>query len=285
MRAVLATDLSDAIETAIESRTCLECLKRYGIDEIDLVTVTSPNVTTGMPGSDIGGRTKRGLERQQRKLEAEGFSVRTHVMRGTPHRRINGLAERIDADLLIVGSRGQSPLEQRFIGSTARNVARTAARPLLVQRILEHGEEGHEVAAEHLFQRILYATDFSENAERAFEQFRHLETAAQEVTLLHVAPPERRASGDPDAVSDAEARLGEIAARLEEKGIETRIVVREGAAVEEILAAEQEFQPTSVLMGSRGRSRMRRLLLGSVSEEVTARANCNVLLVPPSASW
>jgi nucleotide-binding universal stress UspA family protein len=34
-------------------------------------------------------------------------------------------------------------------------------------------------------------------------------------------------------------------------------------------------------MGSRGRSRIRRLLLGSTSESVTARANSNVLLVPP----
>jgi hypothetical protein len=50
---VYATDLSEAIETAISSRSCLEGLGRYGIDEIDLVTVTSPNVTTGMPGSDV----------------------------------------------------------------------------------------------------------------------------------------------------------------------------------------------------------------------------------------
>ncbi|WP_256300592.1 universal stress protein [Haloarchaeobius salinus] len=284
MRAVLATDLSDAIETAISSRTCLECLERYGIDQIDLVTVTSPNVTSGMPGSDIGARTKRGLERQRRLLEEEGFDVRTHVMRGTPHRRINGLADRVHADLVIIGSRGQSPLEQRFIGGTAKNVARTASRPLLVQRILEHGEEEHEVAAEHLFQRVLYATDFSENAERAFDQFQHLQHAAKEVTLLHVAPPERRSGSDPDAVADAEARLAELAAELEELGIETRTVVREGAAVEEILAAEQEFEPTTILMGSRGRSRMRRLLLGSVSEDVTARAQCNVLLVPPTGT-
>jgi nucleotide-binding universal stress UspA family protein len=63
--------------------------------------------------------------------------------------------------------------------------------------------------------------------------------------------------------------------------IETRTAVREGEAVEEILAAETAFQPTTILMGSRGRSRMRRLLLGSTSEDVVARANCNVLLVPP----
>ena len=281
MRAVFATDLSDAIEAAISSRTCLECLERYGIDEFDLITVTSPNVTVGMPGSDVGGRTKKGLARQQRLLEEEGFTVNTHVMRGTPHRRINGLADRIDADLIIVGSRGQSPLEQRFIGGTARNVARTSVRPLLLQRIVE-GDDDHEVANEHLFERVLYATDFSENAERAFEQFDNLTEATKEATLLHVAPPERRAGSNEETVADAEERLETLAEQLEAKGIDTRVLVREGEATEEILAVEKEVQPTTILMGSRGRSPMRRLLLGSVSEEVTAKANSNVLLVPPT---
>ena len=278
MRAVYATDLSDSIETAMSSRVCLECLGRYGITEIHLLNVTSPNVTTGMPGSDIGKQTKTALERQRRLLEEEGFDVETHVVRGTPHRRINGLADQIKADLIIVGSRGKSPLQERFIGGTTRNVARTASRPLLVQRIAED-DDHHEVVNEHLFQRVLYATDFSENAESAFEQFRYLDEATQEATLLHVRPPERR-SGSP-GVEDAEEKLEALAERLREKGIEVTTMVREGEAVDEILAAEAEVQPTSILMGSRGRSRIRRLLLGSTSESVTARANCNVLLVPP----
>jgi nucleotide-binding universal stress UspA family protein len=278
MRAVFATDLSDAIETALESRICLECLGRYGVTEVHLLNVTSPNVTTGMPGSDVGRQTRRGLERQADLLREEGFDVETHVVRGTPHRRINGLAEQVGADLIIVGSRGKSPLRERFIGGTARDVARTAVRPLLVQRIVETDDE-HEIANEHLFQRVLYATDFSENAERAFEQFRHLQEATQEATLLHVTPPERRS--EPDVIEDAEARLAELADQLEGMGIETRTVVREGEAVEGILTAEAEFDPTTILMGSRGRSRIRRLLLGSTSEKVTARASCNVLLVPP----
>jgi nucleotide-binding universal stress UspA family protein len=278
MRAVFATDLSDAIEAAITSRTCLECLERYGIDKIDLVTVTSPNVTTGMPGSDVGGRSRRALDREKEHLESEGFDVTTHVVRGSPHRRINGLAERVDADVIAVGSRGKNPLEERFIGGTARDMARTAVRPLLIQRIVEEHDE-HEVANEHLFQRVLYATDFSGNAERAFEQFRSLKGATREAILLHVAPPDRRE--DPEGVQDAKGRLEKLADELEAMGIDTRTVVREGEAVEGILAAEGEFDPTTILMGSRGRSRIRRLLLGSTSEDVTARAKSNVLLVPP----
>jgi nucleotide-binding universal stress UspA family protein len=280
MRAVYATDLSDAIEAAISSRTCLECLQRYGIDTIDLITVTSPNVTTGMPGSDVGEQTRQALDRERAELESEGFDVETHVVRGTPHRRINGLADRVDADLVVVGSRGQNPLEARLIGGTARDVARTSVRPLLVQRIVEHDAE-HEVANEHLFERVLFPTDFSENARQAFEQFRMLKGATQEATLLHVQPPERRAGAD--GVDDARERLEEMVADLSDIGIDATTMVREGETVEEILAAESEVEPTSILMGSRGRSRIRRLLLGSTSEDVTARSNSNVLLVPPGS--
>jgi nucleotide-binding universal stress UspA family protein len=278
MRAVLATDLSDAVEAAITSRTCLECLGRYGINKIDLVTVTSPNVTTGMPGSDVSRRTRRALDRERAHLESEGFDVETHVVRGAPHRRINGVADRVDADLIVVGSRGKSPLEERLIGSTARDMARTAVRPLLIQRIVER-EADHVVVNEHLFRRVLYPTDFSENAERAFGQFRSLRGVTREATLLYVSPPDRR--DDPEVVGDAAERLDDLAGRLRSMGIETRTTVREGEAVEGILDVERAVDPTAILMGSRGRGRIRRLLLGSTSEEVTARANSNVLLVPP----
>jgi nucleotide-binding universal stress UspA family protein len=286
MRAVLATDLSDAMDAAIESRVCLECLERYGITEFELITVTSPNVTTGMPGSDVTERTRRALERQENELEAEGFDVDVHVVRGTPHRRINGLADRVNAELIIVGSRGKSPLQERFIGSTARDMLRTSVRPLLLERIQREDDE-YAVANEHLFERVLYATDFSENAERAFDQFRFLKHATKEATLLHVTPPERRpdADADADAVADAEGRLADLEQKLHDRGIDdVRTMVRSGEATEEILAAEEAVQPTSILMGSRGRSRIRRLLVGSTSEAVAAQSDSNVLLVPPSGT-
>lgn len=277
MQAVFATDLSEASEAAIRSRTCLECLARIGIDEIHLITVTSSNVHYGMPG--VGDQHEKALTNQQRVFEAEGFTVETHVVRGTPHRRINGLAEQIDADLIIVGSRGQSPLERRFIGSTARNVARTAVKPVLLERI-ETTDGDHEVVKEHLFQRVLYATDFSENAAHAFEQFSVLQNATQEATLLHVHGPEQRQDEiPPEAARD---RLGELATDLDGMDIETHVSVREGEPVQEILAEEAEVNPTVILLGARGLSRLRRLLIGSVSEKVAARATGNVLIVPPS---
>jgi nucleotide-binding universal stress UspA family protein len=278
MRAIYATDLSAASEAAIENETCLECLGRIGIETVHLVTVVPSNVHAGMPGMDFEERRRRALQRYRNVMEGAGFEVDTHVVRGTPHRRINGVADTVHADLTIVGSRGQSPLENRLIGSTARNLARTTVTPLLVNRI-EHGSEDPEVLHEHLFQRILFATDFSENADRAFDAFSYLRHATEEATLVHVQSPK-----EPDADGEPTERLAGLADTLEGWDIDTRTEVRQGDPADEILDLEEEVRPSTILAGSRGRSRLRRLLLGSVSEDLVARADGNVYLVPPPRS-
>ena len=274
--AVIATDLSAASETMVESETGLSCLGRIGVDRVHLVTVVPSNVHSGMPGMNFQKRRRETLRTYRSTIENAGFGVETHVVRGTPHRRINGIAESVAADLILVGSRGRSPLENRVIGSTARNLARTTVVPLLVDRI-QRGVDDPDTIRRHLFKRTLFATDFSENAERAFQAFEYLRHATKEVTLVHVESPKDDAGdgGDP------EERLADLADRLGEWGLGARTEVRRGDPAEEILAAETEYDPSTLLIGSRGRSRLRRLLLGSVSEEIVARATGNVFLVPP----
>ncbi|OYR54618.1 universal stress protein [Halorubrum sp. Ea1] len=277
--AVLATDLSTASESMIQSETGLNCLEQIGVDRIHLVTVVPSNVHSGMPGMGFEKRRKEALRRYSSTVEDAGFDVETHVVRGTPHRRINGVAGSVNADLIMVGSRGKSPLENRVIGSTARNLARTTVVPLIVDRI-ERGVEEPETVRRHLFKRTLFATDFSENAERAFRSFEYLRHATKEVTLVHVESPK----DDTGEGADPQDRLGDLADRLDELELDARTEIRRGDPADEILAAEAEHDPSTLMIGSRGRSRLRRLLLGSVSEEVVARATGNVFLVPPPRS-
>jgi len=277
MRALCATDLSAASEAAIQNETCLECLGRIGVRTIHLVTVVPANVHSGMPGVDFDERRRQALDRYRDVIAAAGFDVETHVVRGTPYRRINGIVETVRADLSVVGSRGQSPLENRIIGSTARNLARTTVVPVLINRV-ERATDDPDVLREHLFQRLLFATDFSEHADRAFDAFSYLRHATEEATLVHVQSPKDQGV---DADVDPRERLAEHASTLENWGIETRTEVRQGDPADEILAVEAEQSPSTILVGSKGRSRIRRLLLGSVSGEIVARATGNVFLVPP----
>jgi nucleotide-binding universal stress UspA family protein len=184
--------------------------------------------------------------------------------------------------MIVVGSRGESPLRNRLIGSTVRNVARTAVRPLLVERIVSEGGT-HAVRKEHLFRDVLFVTDFSRNAQRAFEFVPRLHGATQRVYLLNVRGREQKDSEE--TAADARGQLEILADELESRmDVETAVNVRQGGVVDEILAEETRVGATSTLLGARGTSRLRRLLLGSTSQSVIAQGHNNVLLIPPESA-
>jgi nucleotide-binding universal stress UspA family protein len=56
-----------------------------------------------------------------------------------------------------------------------------------------------------------------------------------------------------------------------------------GEAAEELARAAADRKAALLVVGSRGRGSVRAALLGSVSAEVTRRAGCPVVIVPPLA--
>jgi len=68
--------------------------------------------------------------------------------------------------------------------------------------------------------------------------------------------------------------------RLRAKGVGSlQTLVREGDAAEEILAAAQETKADMIVMGQRGLSNIRGLLMGSVSDKLTHLAHCTCVTV------
>jgi nucleotide-binding universal stress UspA family protein len=74
--------------------------------------------------------------------------------------------------------------------------------------------------------------------------------------------------------------LDELADRVRETGgtlAETHL--RVGDAAKEIVGAAEELGAGLIVVGSRDRGRMRRLVMGSVSDSVVRHAHCSVLVV------
>jgi nucleotide-binding universal stress UspA family protein len=72
----------------------------------------------------------------------------------------------------------------------------------------------------------------------------------------------------------------ELASRQD---IACEAVVREGHPARQIEAAARQFQADRVLLGTRGRSKLGKLLLGSVAEQVLRSVNLPVITVGPEA--
>ena len=154
-----------------------------------------------------------------------------------------------------------------------------------------------------MFEKVLVPLDGSDHSERA------LETAIQiakkfraKMTLLHVysvaAPaviaPEPTTLTPPGVPVVTSAEVAEMveAARMigtriladgEKKAksanVKVETVLREGNTVQEIVALAKEGGFDLIVIGARGVSRLRELLMGSVSEGVIKNAHCPVMVV------
>lgn len=141
--------------------------------------------------------------------------------------------------------------------------------------------------------KVLIATDGSEYSQRALSLMKeYLPTTADEVILVNVSPnPNVGAIGivgppyiDYAALADqlraeAQAILERGGAELERQGFKPRLIFREGDPATEILEIAQAEGVGLIVVGSHGRTGVRRFLLGSVSDKITTHAPCSVLVI------
>jgi nucleotide-binding universal stress UspA family protein len=134
------------------------------------------------------------------------------------------------------------------------------------------------------FRTILFAADFSENSMEAFRMAGSL--AVDDKTRLfvvHVSGPDQAAEG-PARITGREAlekRLGET--YVPNHPVDVTCVVREGDISAGILGIAREIGADLIVMGTQGRTGLRRLIAGSVATAVLREAPCPVLALSSRA--
>ncbi|TYL38027.1 universal stress protein [Natronococcus pandeyae] len=140
-----------------------------------------------------------------------------------------------------------------------------------------------------MYERILVPTDGSEYAEDAAETaFDLAETVG--ATMYVVCIVEQgplgsvRLPGDSGSAEDvfrdrADEYVTRIAERGRDRGLEITTEVRQGVPVREILEYTDEIEADVIVMGTRGRGGLSRMMLGSVTDGVTRYGGTDVLVV------
>ena len=142
-----------------------------------------------------------------------------------------------------------------------------------------------------MFEKILYATDFSEEARKALDYVKRLkEAGGREVILLHVI--DRRGLDDlakfskkdvPEVLSDLEKKVtGEmlpLEQELKELGYDVRKRIEKGGPCNEILRVADEEEVSVIVVGSHGKSNIDQMLLGTVSYKLVKRVKKPILVV------
>lgn len=239
----------------------------------------------------IASQVEPFLLNQQKKLTDQGFDVELVLAPGMPSEEIKRVAAEKDASLIVIGSHGESMAEHvlfRF-GGTVSEVLHSFTRPLLLVRT-QIVHKGSEICVEgscsDYLDHILYCTDFSDTAQRAFDYVEGLvEAGCKEVTIMHVQDKtkiDRHLAHKLDEFNRIDAERIEMRkARLIEKGANSiQVKMPYGIPTEEILAEVAAGNYSLIVMGSQGKGYVRELFLGSVSHNIARHAGASVLLIP-----
>jgi nucleotide-binding universal stress UspA family protein len=134
--------------------------------------------------------------------------------------------------------------------------------------------------------RILFPTDFSDGAARAFPQAAHLaDWHDAELHIVHVAGPQDETdTALPVSLDTLRDWLGQPSGEFSLDALSiVQNQVESDAPPERLVAYAEDQDIDLVVMGTHGRRGVQRMLLGSVTEEVVRKAPCPVLTVRTDA--
>jgi len=216
------------------------------------------------------------LSEAEKIAKEERFLIKTVCEEGEIYERIVDLAYAENCDLIIMGKKGMSRLERTLVGSvTARVIGHSHKDVLVVPKDSPIG-----------WKSILVATDGSRYSDaatsRAIDFAKSYGGDLKIVSIVDV-PPEyyshiKGLEAAEELIKDAKGFAEAVKKKAETEAVKTEVFIKEGEAPKVIcdLAVEQNIDV--IVIGTHGRTGLRRLLMGSVAEGVIGHAPCPVLV-------
>lgn len=260
------------------------------------VYVRAAHDASGTTGELQSYLTQAVLEKARQQLPA-AWQQATQVIVGEKNPR-DGLliaADEQRADIVVLGARGAGPLQQPTLGSVASYIVHHATIPVLIVRGVP--------LANGATMRVLLASDGSELSKHAADVLQRFSwptgTIGQTITVAESTVEGRVPQWlveQLDSEQLAALGMGYFAADEQEQALlrrETKAwygtlpaifegrdpLIIPGHAADQILKAIDTNHSDLVVLGARRQGVIRRLLLGSVSEQVLTHAPCSVLIV------
>ena len=172
-------------------------------------------------------------------------------------------AERLQADLIIMGRHGKHGLTKLLMGSVTERVI--GLSPVNVLVIPQESPLPWE--------QVLVASDGSPYSDAAWDAALEL---AKRLDARLIGVSAAREEGE---LPEAEAIVQKMLMRANRQGIPMEIRVSVGAPDDVIVQTALAKKANLIILGSHGRTGLKRLLMGSTTARVIGQAPCPVLVV------
>jgi nucleotide-binding universal stress UspA family protein len=214
----------------------------------------------------------------KKRLENGAVSAALEVVTGRLRESFDSIARREKADMLVLGFRSHT-----FRRSSSESLIKGLELPMLVVR----GQKADAAGIGSVkIRRLLCPTDFSGSSRKALDAAKELKDIfSADMEVLHVLPGhiikkmEAREHKD-RAMEELSRQAAEgLKTVLSEAGIEKEGIVIEGEPHKKISAFSLDNDIDLVVIGARGLSFIRGMLIGSVTDSVLKSSPCPVLVV------
>ncbi len=211
----------------------------------------------------------------------EAGTVTVTIRASSPWRAILDYAEDNDIDLIVMGTHCRHGVDRVLMGSVAEQVVRRAECPVLTVRVTE--SRATQAGP------IVVPIDFSTFAEGVVEQAVELARAyTSDLFLLHVVEPitlptvygvDPMSAVGPDTETRALEALKGLASKLVPDAVTWSAHVLVGHAIHEIVTVAEDAGARMIVIATHGLTGLKRLLMGSVTEQIVRAAPCPVFTV------
>lgn len=258
-----------------------------GLTEIGVRRIVCCHVVdvTGLEGPVIAATVDAARDRMRaatKPLADAGFDIEVRLPTGDAERELLALAMETPMDAVVCGTSGKTLADRMLSGSVSERLASSSGIPALTVRYdLLRGSADPASLARRFGRMLIVPTDFSGTAARALNvALSFPKRSVGHVRLLHIVPAAKDAVHATQQETGAEFQLRNLVSIAKERGLPATPVIGHGSPERAILNEADASGATGIVVGSRGRTPLQEVLMGSVSMTLMRQASCPVLIVP-----
>ncbi len=207
---------------------------------------------------ELVDKRKKQLEEIEERHQNKPYQFKTRILFGNPYAGISREISDIKADLVVMGSKGSSGLEELLIGSNTEKVVRHANCPVITIKQPVHVDN---------IKKIIFASDFSDVNSTVIQHIKSLqELLGAELSLVKINTPSFF-----ETSKDSRKKMGEF---ILKHGLNNHQAVIYNSTSEEegIIEYAEEANADMIAMATHGRTGLMHLLSGSIAEDVVNHA-------------